>query len=369
MNSINEQEGLHTYEEVKGNENRDRAIKWLAVFGVISIVLSLGWIVSSITGYNPNLMATIGSIFTNKSHPVELILTPATTTIEHGSPVTLEWEPAPEPGTYALWFECAGDMEIHLATPGYGSQEIICDTFYNIGELNAVRAIFSNEKESTLIDYKVAFLPESNPDEQYITTGQLTIQSSQIALSPDDKKDADIIESEPIIKEEEPKSKETETPTETEIDQPETEVTEDLSPEPVYTEPQFITEVVYQLPTSDPLGNTYLYVSYRGVGIIDNNVFTAHSSFNSAEHGAIRFDVTNRGTKTSSEWTYRAQLPNGQIYTSPTQEPLKPNETATISIGFRSPVETGTYPFSVEIDTIDTNELLNDNFTWSVMVN
>ena len=338
---------------------KERTTKWLAVVGFLALLLAMAWFIFTTIAFVPNLVATVGSLFTDDSEPspVELILTPETTTAAHAQPITLEWEPAPTIGSYAIWFACAEGVRIQVATPEDGTQEINCSTFYNIGDLTAVRTTFLSEtQEEVSVEYQVAFLPETDPDAQFATTGQLTIQNQALALADDtDEADTD----EPV----------TETPVEDEPAASDDDTTSEPDVTPTVPQtPQYREEVVYQVPQSDPNGTTDLAVAYRGVGTISNGSFVADSSFDSGDRGAIRFTVTNQGTRTSETWRYTAELPNGQTYRSPSQAALRPNETATISLGFRAPAERGSYPFRVNTETSRDQNRNNHSFSWSVAV-
>lgn len=336
-------------------EPRERTTKWLAVAGFLALLIAMAWFIFTAMSFVPHLVATVGNFLTAEDTvptPVELILTPATTEAEHNQPITLEWEPAPEAGSYAIWFACVDGVRIQVATPNDGAQEINCATFYNIGNLTAIRTTFLSEQaETTAIEYQVAFLPEADPDNQSTTSGVLTIRNQTLALAEDTE-----------VSPETPAEEEEDVVAEPSI--PDASVPEPTTP----TQPVYREEIVYSVPQSDPAGTTDLAVTYRGVGVIESSTFIAGSRFTANDRGAIRFAVTNRGTRTSETWRYTAELPNGQTFTSPEQAPLRPNETATISLGFRAPAEAGTFPFAVNITTVRDQDRSNHAFAWNVKV-
>ena len=83
--------------------------------------------------------------------------------------------------------------------------------------------------------------------------------------------------------------------------------------------------------------------------------------------GALKFSVTNIGTKTSDDWTYEVKMPNGSTYESGKQDGLKPNETATIVLGFDA-TETGTKTISGNVKVADDRSNSNNDFKWTVSV-
>lgn len=331
-------------------EDTARTTKWLAVFGLFALVLALAWFIFTVIAFIPNALSLAGSaLFTSEQEEIqtsEIILGTMVTPAVNDEIITLSWEHSPEPplGSYAVWFACADDVTVQVVTPDDGMQSINCETYYNIGERTSLNVLFqSPSTEITSIDYEIAFVPEDENLEQQGSVGTIVIENPALALREDDKED---IEEEADI-----------------ID--ETEVEEEAIEQPA---PEYREDIVYQVPQSDPQGATDLGVRFFGVGILENETFTAQPSFEQSKRGAIRFVVTNHGTRTSENWTYTATLPNGQIYESPTQMPLRPNENATISLGFRSPAETGTYPFSVAIETTRDISTANHSFSWSVSV-
>lgn len=119
-------------------------------------------------------------------------------------------------------------------------------------------------------------------------------------------------------------------------------------------------------PTS---GVTDLRISYRGVGVIENDVFISKASFIKGETVALRFDVTNIGTLTSGAWSYRLTLPGGLTYQSDTQAPLRFGEQALFTARFELPNIGGTNTTVGGVAmTIHDANLSNNSFTWSVAI-
>lgn len=351
MQTQEQQNNNQSSNSVTTNEQQVRTTKWLAVLGFVALVVALAWFLFTAIAFVPNLVSLAGSAILGEEQlpePTEIILTPSDIIAQHDSSLTLTWEATQESaGSFAIWFACVDGVDIAVATPDDGRQNINCDTYYNIGDRTSINAFFSMpDMENTQIQYEVAFVPEDDEQEQGGSVGTLTIENTALAMREEDEDE----DQDDAIEEDD-----------------EDEVA--VSPEPpTATTPPFREEIVYEVPQSDPRGTTDLGIRFTGVGVLENETFRGTRAFAQSERGAIRFAVTNHGTRTSETWTYTAELPNGQIYESPTQEPLRPNETATISLGFRAPAETGSYPFAVGINTSRDVNTNNHNFSWSVTV-
>ncbi len=323
-------------------ENKTRTTKWLAVFGLFALVLALAWFIFTVIAFVPNALSLAGSVlFTNEPEevvPSEIILENREITTLSGEIATLSWIPStePQPGSYAIWFACVDGVSVQVVTPDDGIQNINCETYYDIGERTTLNVeLQSSAMEVASVEYEIAFVSSDESFERHGSVGTLTIENPALALA-EEETEAEVVPEEDVIEQS--------------------------------VIPEYREDIVYQQPQSDPQGVTDLGVRFAGVGVIEDGAFAIRRSFEENKRGAIRFEVTNHGTQTSEDWTYTATLPNGQIYESPKQQPLRPKESATISLGFRSPAEAGTYPFSVMIETTRDISSANHSFSWSVLV-
>lgn len=121
---------------------------------------------------------------------------------------------------------------------------------------------------------------------------------------------------------------------------PETPVVADNKPTPTTSTPkpapvEYKTVVTYKQPVSDPKGYTDLHVAFVAVGTMTSgDRFVAAPHLEEDERSALQFKVKNIGTKTSAEWRFVAELPDGSTITSLPQKPLLPSETSTLTIAF-----------------------------------
>src|SRR5690606_11174041 len=119
---------------------------------------------------------------------------------------------------------------------------------------------------------------------------------------------------------------------------------------------------------SNPNSYTDLEVSLVAVGKMTNDErFIPGASLETNELGALQFRVKNIGTKTSTDWRFIAELPNGDEFLSSTQRPLKPGEMSTLTISFETGDRDGSRSFGVSVR--GGNDTSNANNGFSAKIN
>lgn len=132
---------------------------------------------------------------------------------------------------------------------------------------------------------------------------------------------------------------------------------------------QYKTVTTYKIPVSDPNGYTDLQVNFIAVGKINSSErFIATTELERREVGAMQFSVKNIGTKTSTSWEFIAELPNGGTMTSKVQQPLKPSETATLTITFNNEDRRGNSTLGATVVGGGDKNLVNNGFRTTVQV-
>lgn len=336
--------------------------KGLAVIGFIGLLLALAWLIFFGVGYLPTLINNMASVIQTETN-YELSTYPLEDSVSHNSTVGIEWSSVDAAGEFEFSYACTEGVSVEIRTPEQGIQSLACDTPYTAGDVTGVDVTLRSVADRFAdVPYTVTFLPNNNPEGSVSTTNRIAVFNPNVSILGTDEEDESPATSTPPVTEEE---------TDVADSDEEETVTEQPNPTPTtpapVTPPTYVTQ--YEIPVSDPNGTTNLRVSYLGVGELDSNhKFTPRASLDNHTTGAIRFAVTNTGTRTSDTWTYEATLPNGQEYTSSRERGLKPNETATLTLGFRTGGTDGNYPFNIEIETTrDTNHNDNDLF-WSVEI-
>lgn len=140
-------------------------------------------------------------------------------------------------------------------------------------------------------------------------------------------------------------------------------------PTPKPTPVQYRTVVTYVTPVSNPNGYTDLAATFVAVGkMTSQERFVAANHLEEDERSAMQFKVTNIGTKTSGEWRFAALLPDGSTMNSPVQRPLKPNETATLTIVFDGVDGNKDRKIGVDVTGGNDNNSKNNGFRVTVDV-
>lgn len=106
---------------------------------------------------------------------------------------------------------------------------------------------------------------------------------------------------------------------------------------PVVTTPapiQYKTVTTYKKPVSNPNGVTDFSMTFVGVGSLNSSQRFVPGNLPNSGQGAIQFVVKNIGTKTSGDWSFKLDLPNGSKMTSSVQKPLLPSESSTLTVAF-----------------------------------
>lgn len=129
------------------------------------------------------------------------------------------------------------------------------------------------------------------------------------------------------------------------------------------------TVTTYKQPVSDPNGYVDLFASFVAVGTMTaNDRFIAASYIEEDEPAAFQFKVKNNGTKTSGEWRFKIELPNGSKIESEAQRPLGPSETSTLTIAFSGVENKKNRDISIEVTTSGDVNTSNNSFKVRVEV-
>jgi len=350
-------------------EQKSALTKTMAIIGFVAAILFAVWLAVQIVSLIPSAFSSLASLADgvyNYREPAELVVVNENTVVNVGDEMTISWSETNTPGVYSFSYSCTEGAAVSLRQNG----DIVnaqCGEMVSLGDTTETTVVVESEKQRFIdVPYTITFTPEEG--EPVRTDSKITVVNASIPAL------AAVLEGEEDEIEE--TTEEVVTETESEVEEtPEPEVagettTEEEAPAPVAVpEPEVIEEIIYAIPTSDPNGDVDLVITYLGVGILtSNNTFVRAATIGTDQTGAFQFEVKNIGTKTSDEWSYEATLPSDIEYESGTQEPLKPNERAVITIGFDGIARTGTESFGAELAVEDDTNSRNDAFTWAVTV-
>jgi hypothetical protein len=333
-------------------ERKQSVLKSLALAGLLAIIIFIAWVSVQIVSVFPNAVSSLASLADSvyNYEPTEvkdITLTTPVSDIESGETVTIAWNRPQKTGTYAFTFTCSEGVAVEIKTSESTFKDAECNQPYNLGGVDAADIIVVSEKNYQVdFNYTLAYQKTNATGNTTETSQSFTVTNDRLAPGSDEI----TVNGETI------------TPT-----TPKPEVTP-TTPTPSGT-PVTTYEYTYAIPVSNPNGYTDLSVSYRGIGNINNaGIFQNTGIIRQNEAGAIQFTVHNLGTKTSEKWSFEAVLPGGVKFTSPAQEPLKPNERATLTFDFPAINETTLQTFSFEVKVDKDTNAKNDKTTWSTIV-
>lgn len=312
-------------------------LSWLAIQAVNVMPSAFSSLASLAEGVRGNSATT--SEETNNTDA--LVIEQNTNEVTAGGTLDLSWSPVGNTGSYVFSYECVEGVAINLIRAD-GEQRITCNNSYSLGQTDAVTLMIESEKtRTTEVAYTVGYLGTNDRTPRTQGSGALTVTNPTIAANDD--VDDSVTDSE---------SDTTPEPDESADETDDTPTTPTTPAAPTY---EYTYE--YAIPESDPNGFADLGVTIVGFGSIVGNTFFP-GQIASDDTGAVQFEVRNYGTKTSEEWTYTIELPNGD-YTSGKQAELKPNERALISIEFSTEDESS-HQFEIDIDTDEDTNRNND---------
>lgn len=341
-------------ETFSSKTKRAKAFIIIAFFAIIALI---AWLSVQIVAYTPNAFSSLASLAQGISQYKEAVInseslpiTSGLSSVESGKSATITWKKDSRPGTYTFSYNCNEGVTVEIVSPE-GMRAVSCDMRYSLGDTDSVTlAVNTNKSEPINLSYAISFMRDS--DIGPIRIGEQTLAvTPAAALAEGEKKDGEVLG---------------------ENDKKDDEFVKDEivtleTPKPTKPTPVVVTRpeptLVYEIPVSNPNGFTDLATRFIGTGSIVNNKFVA-GTIEREDVGAIQFEVKNIGTKTSESWTYSVTLPDGDTYTSPKQAALKPNERATITIGFATP-DKASHTLSVVVK-VDDKTSANNSFKKTV---
>ncbi len=350
---------------MNGDQKKDSAIKTLAIIGFTALIVCGVWLAVQVVQVAPTAFTSLASLADDVYGPKEtseLTVVTSKNVVNNEETFELRWTELATVGEYQFTYTCTDGVQVWNVYATGDRESITCEQPYALdGNGVASLKVVSDSQRFIDINYTLVFVPEDESKAKISDINQITVVNASIpqgglVAGANDEEETEETETEPVV---EP---ETDVTTQEESDM----ATETTPPVPAPTpEPEYV--FTYELPESDPNGFVDLDVDYLGVGHLINETFIPRATIDNDAQGALRFSVKNIGTKTSEDWTYEVELPNGTTYESPRQNGLKPQETATIVLGF-SVVETGFKSFSGEVNADDDLSNANNRFAWSVGV-
>jgi len=331
-------------------------MKTLAVVGFVAVVIFVTWlavqIVSLVPGAFSSLAGLAEDVQSGRQTQNNLEIVVVDSMVNSKEPVAIAWSDMERDGAYVFEYDCTEGVSVDILTTSGEITPIACNTQFMLPQDTfSIDALFSSEKTRFVdVPYTIGFIKNDEVELAFEDSKVLTIINATIP--------AGIVSGESTT--EEP-VEETPTPI---VDEPVTPVTPPAPITPTYT---YVT--TYSKPVSNPNGSTDLVTTYSGVGILTSaDKFVTKAELRIGDRNAFQFQVKNAGDKTSTDWKFIATLPSGEKFTSKVQEPLKPNEQATLTIGFNDSGDKGLKQFGAIVTGGNDNNNSNNEFTWAVTV-
>jgi len=342
----------------ENNQRKDSAVKTLAIIGFTATIVLGVWLAVQVVQLAPSAFTSLASLSESlygQPSTDEITVVTSKSVVNNAETFALRWSTVDRPGEYRFTYECTEGVDVLVKNTDGAMTPAACgQPFTLVGDGETELQVKSDNLRFIDVSYTITFTDEgareiAMADSDKFTVVNATIPQGGIVAGVDDNS-------------EEPETEVTPEPTTPVVPTP-TPTTPTTNPVPT---PQY--EFTYKLPKSNPNGFVDLKATYLGVGELNSsNVFIPKTNIDNDTRGAIKFSVTNIGTKTSDDWTYEVKLPNGSTYESSEQNGLKPNETATIVLGFDT-TETGSKTIIGDVQVDDDRNNANNDFTWSVTV-
>lgn len=341
------------------NESKESAIKTLAIIGFIAVIIFGVWLSVQIVRVIPTAFTSLASIadVVYENRPIEtLTVSTDKSIVNAGESVNISWTDVERRGTYGITFACAEGVSVDMRRASESMSSIVCGEKIELSDdTNALDVIVHSEKRRFIdVPFTVSFTQNATDETLFEKNGSVTVVNATIPQSVDVAIDTDTDDT-------------SETPGDDTPADTDTTATPGGSTTPQPT-PEVRETVITRIPTSDPNGFVDLKVTYLGVGSLDGNDFNPSATIDTDERGAMRFEVRNIGSKTSEEWTFDALLPSGVTFESGEQTGLKPNERATITLGFDTFGATGMRDIGADVDVDEDIDTSNNDFDWAVRV-
>jgi len=330
-------------EDKKEGKFRERFLGILAIIGIFILVGALAWIIMGFpkitrTSLNANIQSAIASMTSIFSPKEKLVIDSETFSIKSGDAITLSWQHmgSKKDGTYSLTYPCMDGFHLETNATAEGGEVIFCNTPYHFlnNENSITLKAFSQKNRYMDVPIVIQYIKNDSNEVSASSESLVTITNE----NPGDAKTAVVAKTTPPKKIEVAPS----APSKSEVP----------APEPTYT------VVNVPAPASDPNGMADLSVTILETGTIDKttSVFTATTAPKSTDRNAVKFEVSNLGTKASGVWKFDANLPTVPAYTyhSDEQVSLNPGEKIVFTLGFDSIEKQNGNIVSITIDPTST---------------
>lgn len=348
---------------------KSAAIKTLAIVGFFALIGFIVWLGVQGIRHFPSAFSSLASIAETvgnyKGSSTEpLTIETKKNIVNSGDEIEVTWTDLKKSGTYDFSYRCI--QGISLMVKGADGVFVPIPCAEGLSLTSEAHGLFislrSNESRFVEVPFTLTFTAEGSNEPSQKAEGSITVVNAVVATSTPaiegtistSTKDVNVTKDEtasttPTIPT---------TSTKPPVSSPSTPVSKP------------VTTPVITYPVSNPSGYSDLQITFLAVGSVDSqNYFTPRATYSLSMRNALRFEVKNIGTKTSSYWNFVTNLPD-TTYTSPLQAPLQPGEKVTFTMGFtvdKLP-KNNTAKIIANVVSQDDRNALNNTFSWSVGV-
>ena len=328
---------------------RPLSIKILTIIGFSATIILIGWLLLKLAVKAPETFSSLATITENIDtyRPLEkLVLTPEKKVINVHDTTKITWEDTKNEGVYSLTFVCT-NVTLAIKNEKGDVLPIVCNTAYKLPAQTFTLSITALNAPKGFSDIKLTLsFTDSRTNETISTKESITVVNADLVSTTGGPHPATTTRPEIAEKPSVPKN----------------EVILYNTPS---TKQTHTTYTYY--PQSDPHGFTDLTLHTQGIGIIENSTFIQSGKYSNNALNAVIIDIENIGTKTSNEWHFTTRLPDGTVYTSSAQIPLKPKEHAVFTLTFNVDVRSGK-TITTSSTVYAQNDVNNENNYSSVNV-
>jgi hypothetical protein len=330
-------------------------LKAAAALGFIAVLIFGAWGVLQVA----RLVPSIGSALSTAAVSLSSIFVPAehltivmdSANVTSGEPFVVSWkhEGKRGDGTYTVTFVCRDGLSMQTLAENGVYQNVVCNVPFNLTNASSEIKLIAYSTNAKFLDVPLSLQFTRLSDGKVTATTQtaLTVMNDKAVASDTTGTPT----TQPAVVTPAPKP-----------------VVKPVVHKPVVPVTNTYTTYTTNVRVSDPNGHPDLAVTILNSGYIDpiTNVYTPSSFIHRGDHGAVRFTVTNSGTKAVDNWNFNAVLPTFpmHIYSSDMQPALGPGDSMEYTIGFDMVDNSTTQGvFTVNVDPANSiwNEVTKNN--------
>jgi len=270
----------------------------IATVVVFVIIITIGlWGAISAVRLAPSIFSSISGTFAGT--PGIEVSTP-NTEVKSGEVFTLSWKDAERAnGIYTIVHTCTPNVEIQITSNGSSANPLSCGTTFAIPATEMSLRLIPILKSGDRANVPISIVYIDNDGKQQ-TEGKTSLT---------------VVKGAPIV------------------------VATTTSKAPATTNPT--TKPSTPATSAPKTGTPDLAIRTISMGVIDSQTgaFIQKNVFGSYETVSFKFDVANRGTGRTGNWSFSADLPTNpqKPYQSPVQNPIGPGDHIEFTLAFNAP--------------------------------